>query len=106
MKTLPTYSSLRAAYGPGGLFQEKGPHLKRISPIMAQTWELAAFRSLVEFVNARGEQFNQGLLFSCYTRYAFDPSNKLMSGWALDHFESCVGPHLPKWHDHFILVLP
>lgn len=42
------------------------------SPFPAQTFELAAFRHLVEFVNSRGEQWNQGTLWPERTRFAFD----------------------------------
>lgn len=100
-KTLPTYRTLKSVYSAGGLFSEKERYLKRLSPLMVQTWELAAFRHLVEFINARGEQWNQGALFPHYVRYAFDNNNKLFSGHSLDFFESRVGPHLPKWAEVF-----
>lgn len=52
-----------------------------IHSLLVQTFELAAFRHLIELV---GEQMNQGLLFAHYERYAFDASNKLFSGTGLD----------------------
>ncbi|KAK7371220.1 hypothetical protein VNO78_35186 [Psophocarpus tetragonolobus] len=63
-------------------------HLGKIrSPFPAQTFELAAFRHLVEFVNSRGEQWNQGTLWPERTRFAFDPKKKLFSGIDLDYLE-------------------
>lgn len=65
---------------------------------MVQTFELAAFQSLVNLINAAGLQWNQGIQFAHRVRYAFDPNNKLFSGTDLDSFESMIGPYLPTWH--------
>lgn len=68
------------------------------TPFPAQSIELCSFRHLVEFVNSRGEQWNQGVLWPERTRYALDLRNHLFSGWDLDHFENKVGPYLPRHH--------
>ena len=93
-KALPTYPAFRTVSKTLG--QTKYIRVK--SPFSVQTIELAAFRHLVEFVNARGEQWNQGVLWYSRTRYAFDPLNKFFSGLDLDYFESRIGPLLPKYH--------
>lgn len=80
------------------IFPEKAPYLKIRSPFMVQTMELSAFLSLVHFINARGEQWNQGILFPERIRFPFDPNNKIFSGTDLDLFESRIGPYLPPWH--------
>lgn len=93
-KILPTYKSLHWAYKE--FFQ--GPLLRYAgvkSPFLAQTFELAAFRHLEQFVVARGEQWVQGVLFNLRIRYALDPSNKIFSGLDLDFFERRIGP--PLW---------
>lgn len=93
-KALPTYSSYHRVLK---LLQRH--HLSKVrSPFPAQTFELAAFRHLVEFVNKSGEQWNAGVLWPHRTRYSGDPFNKTFSGHDLDYFESCVGPYLPVFH--------
>ena len=57
--------------------------------------EIAAFAWLVRFVHAMAEQWSQGTLWAPFTRFPFDNSNALLSGWALDWFERRVGPYLP-----------
>lgn len=39
------------------------------------------------FVRSRGELWSQGVPLPSFTRYALDPTNKLISGWCLDWFE-------------------
>lgn len=79
------------------VFSEKSKYSRVKCPFVAQTFELAAFRHLILFINSQGEQWNQGVLWPERVRYAFDPANKLLSGTDLDHFESKVGPFLPTW---------
>lgn len=47
------------------------------------------------FTHAYGEQWSQGALWPRYTRYIYDTSNKLISGWSLDTFERTIGPYYP-----------
>lgn len=92
-KALPTYSSYHLTLRKFG----KGKLSGIRSPFPAQTFELGAFRHLVEFTNAYGEQWNAGTVWFKRTRYAFDPMNKVFSGLDLDYFESKVGPFLPPF---------
>lgn len=95
-KALPSYMAFRYVYS--NVFKEKSKFSKVKSPFLVQTFELAAFRHLVEFINARGEQWSQGILWPKRTRYAFDTMNKVFSGIDLELFEAQVGPYLPPWH--------
>lgn len=65
---------------------------------MVQTMELSAFLTLRNLRNARGEQWNQGILFFKRTRYAFEKLYKRFSGSDLDAFEQRIGPYPPPWH--------
>lgn len=95
-KVLPTYHTLKLLFTK--IFPEKRRYLKIRSPFIVQTMELSAFLPLKNFINARGEQWCQGILFPKRVRYAFDKNNKIFSGTDLDSFESMVAPYLPPWH--------
>ncbi|PKA62720.1 putative mitochondrial protein [Apostasia shenzhenica] len=94
-KVLPTYQSFDQLCK---IFPEMYKFRRFKSPFLMQTLELSAFQSLVFFLNARGEQWNQGILFSKRIRYPFDNNNSKFSGTDLDEFESKIGPYLPPWH--------
>ncbi|GKV53028.1 hypothetical protein SLEP1_g59577 [Rubroshorea leprosula] len=94
-KALPTYRAIDRLVQ---IFPELAKYRRIRSPFLMQTLELAAFRFLIEFVNSRGEQFCQGVLFPTRVRFAFDRNNKIFSGTDLDEFEMKVGPYLPPWH--------
>lgn len=58
-------------------------------------YELAAFTFLMNYVHSKGEQYSQGCLWPSFTRYAFDPHNKVLTQWCLEWFERRLGPLLP-----------
>ncbi|PKA56653.1 hypothetical protein AXF42_Ash012783 [Apostasia shenzhenica] len=102
MRWVPTWKSLpsfRSYKHLATTLGEKRKWYRIDSTFPVQTFELAAFRHLVIFVNKEGEQFHQGVLWPMRTRYALDPNNKVFTGHDLDYFEKCVGPLLPPWHN-------
>ncbi|GKV52605.1 hypothetical protein SLEP1_g59181 [Rubroshorea leprosula] len=94
-KIVPTYTALNTLYG---IFPEKAKYKGVKSPFLVQSMELSAFSFLVNFLNSRGEQWCQGILFEKRIRFPFDNSNSLFSGLDLESFEAKVGPYLPSWH--------
>lgn len=92
-KALPSFSTMQSLFSRYGRSQWK----RCRSSFPAQTFELAGFIWLVEFVNARGEQWNQGTLWALFRRFPFDPSNKRLSEVSLEFFEQRIGPFLPTW---------
>lgn len=63
------------AFAPFSHFFNKGQYASVKSPFLAQTFELAAFQSLLTFVAKEGE--GQGVLWPKRVRYAFDCNKTL-----------------------------
>lgn len=57
----------------------------------------AAWRDLIHFIHAKGEQWSPGSLWMPINRahLSLDKMNKVIPGWSLDWFEHRIGPLLP-----------